>query len=172
MFVEFRPAAATIARSSSGSSQGQPPLVPSAQPQSQQAQVQEAQGSGAINHVSAGSAPANLGQSVQPARPRSTGGRGGRGGNTQVVGGRGGPFVYHGVASTGINNGVQKVEPGFAPPIPAVGPGQYLNMWSIFITLLLSTSTNVVVNTHSVNYHYYMHMQLLFYLLHDSVHQI
>lgn len=169
MFVEFRPAAATIARSSSGSSQGQPPLVPSAQPQSQQAQVQEAQGSGAINHVSAGSAPANLGQSVQPARPRSTGGRGG---NTQVVGGRGGPFVYHGVASTGINNGVQKVEPGFAPPIPAVGPGQYLNMWSIFITLLLSTSTNVVVNTHSVNYHYYMHMQLLFYLLHDSVHQI
>lgn len=167
MFVEFRPAAATIARSSSGSSQGQPPLVPSAQPQSQQAQVQESQGSGAITHVSAGSAPANLGQSVQPARPRSTGGRGGRGGNTQVVGGRGGPFVYHGVASTGINNGVQN-----APPIPAVGPGQYLNMWSIFITLLLSTLTNVVVNYHSVIYHYYMHMQLLFYLLHDSVHQI
>lgn len=63
---------------------------------------------------------------MQPARPRSTGGRGGRGGNTQVVGGRGGPFVYHGGASTGMNNGVQKVEQGFAPPIPAVGPGQYL----------------------------------------------
>jgi len=91
--------------------------------QSQQAQVLEGQGPGAITLVSAGSTPANLGQSVQPVRPRSTGGRGG---NTQVVGGRGGPFVYHGGSSTGINNGVQKVEPGFAPPIPAVGPGQYL----------------------------------------------
>lgn len=92
------------------------------QPQSHLAQVQEAQGAGAVTHVSAGSISTNLGQSVQPARPRTTGGRGSRGGSTQVGGGRGGPFVYHGGASTGINN-VHKVEPGFSPPIPAVGPG-------------------------------------------------
>ena len=52
----------------------------------------------------------------------------------QVVGGRGGSFVYHGGPATGMNNGVQKVEPGFAPPIPAVGPGQYLDIWPIFLS--------------------------------------
>lgn len=104
------------------SNQSQPPLVPSVQPQSQQAQAHETQGPGAVIHVSAASSPANLGQSVQPARLRSTGGRGGRGANAQVVGGRGGPYAYHGGASTGMNNVVQKVDPGFAPPIPGVGP--------------------------------------------------
>jgi hypothetical protein len=116
------PAAAPNARSSN--SQGQPSVLPPAQPQSQQAHDQEAQAPGVIAQASSGPIPANLGQSVQSARPKSTGGRVGRGGNIQVVGGRGGSFVYHGGPATGMNNGVQKVEPGFAPPIPAVGPGQ------------------------------------------------
>ncbi|KAG0560587.1 hypothetical protein M758_10G186900 [Ceratodon purpureus] len=115
----------TAQNARSSSSQGQPPVPPSAQLQSQQAHDQESHAPGAITQGSSGPIPANLGQPVQPARPKISGGRGGRGGNIQVVGGRGGSFVYHGGPATGMNNGVQKVEPGFAPPIPAVGPVQY-----------------------------------------------
>ena len=100
-------------------------FFPAAQPQLQETHDQEAQTPSAITEASSGSISPNPGQSVQPARPKNTAARGGRGNNIQVVGERGGSFVY---PTTRMSNGVPKLEPGFAPPIPAVGPGQYLNI--------------------------------------------
>ncbi|XP_024400494.1 protein MLN51 homolog isoform X2 [Physcomitrium patens] len=107
--------AQTTPPDASSSSQGHV-LLPSL---AQQSQAQEAEAPGPITQVSAGSIPVNVGQSAQSGRPKSTGGRGG---TTHVVGGRGGSFVYHGGPAAVMNNGVQKVDQGFASPIPAVGP--------------------------------------------------